>query len=58
MPVEPDEPLREYLSSLDKDQLVLRLLALAERDELIGTALRAEAAAAAGTFDLPSSARS
>src|SRR5438876_62944 len=34
------------------DELVRRLVKLAERDEVALTALRAEAAAAAGTFDL------
>lgn len=44
--------MREYLRGLGKDQLVGRLLALAERDEVALATLRAEAAAAAGTFDL------
>lgn len=47
-----DDPLRDYLSGLSKGQLVDRLLALAERDEVALTALRAEQAAASGEFDL------
>lgn len=47
-----DDVLRRYLSSLAREELVHRLLALAERDEAALTALRAEAAADAGTFDL------
>lgn len=51
---ERDEELRGYLRSLGADELADRLLLLAERDEVALTALRAEAAAAAGTFDLAS----
>jgi tetratricopeptide (TPR) repeat protein len=51
---ERDEELRAYLRSLGPDELGRRLLLLAERDEVALTALRAEAAAAAGTFDLAS----
>jgi hypothetical protein len=47
-----DDELRAYLGGLGPDELVRRVVALAERDELALTALRAEAAAAAGTFDL------
>jgi tetratricopeptide (TPR) repeat protein len=47
-----DDVLRRYLSSLGREELVRRLFALAERDEVALMALRAEAAAAAGTFDL------
>jgi uncharacterized Zn finger protein len=47
-----DEPLHAYLSGLTREQLVARLLALAERDEVALTALRAEQAAASGEFDL------
>ena len=47
-----DERLRAYLSGLSREQLVARLLALAERDEVALTALRAEEAAASGDFDL------
>jgi hypothetical protein len=47
-----DERLRAYLSGLSREQLVARLLALAERDEVALTALRAEEAAASGRFDL------
>lgn len=46
------DEIRAYLSGLSTDQLVDRLLAVAQRDEATETALRAEAAAAAGTFDL------
>jgi tetratricopeptide (TPR) repeat protein len=49
---EPDDVLSAYLSSLDREELVRRVLALAERDEVALMALEAEAAAAAGTFDL------
>lgn len=51
---ERDEELREYLRSLGQDELARRLLVLAGRDEVALTALHAEAAAAAGTFDLAS----
>jgi len=51
---ESDEELRAYLRSLGPDELARRLLTLAGRDEVALTALRAEAAAAAGTFDLAS----
>lgn len=44
--------LRTYLRALGPDELVRRLLVLAERDEIALTALRAEVAAATGTFDL------
>ena len=44
--------LHEYLFSLSREQLVSRLLALAERDEIALTALRVEAAAFSGDFDL------
>lgn len=47
-----DERLREYLTALSREQLLARLLALAGRDEVALTALRAEAAAASGEFDL------
>ena len=47
-----DERLHAYLSGLSKEQLVDRLLALAERDEVALTAPRAEQAAASGEFDL------
>jgi tetratricopeptide (TPR) repeat protein len=50
---EADEVLREYLATLDRDELVGRLLAVTARDEVAVTALRTEAAAASGTFDLP-----
>jgi uncharacterized Zn finger protein len=39
---EPDEQLRAYLVGLSREQLAGRLLALARRDELAETALRAE----------------
>ena len=48
----PDEQLRGYLSELSREQLVERVLALTERDEVALTALRAEVAAASGAFDL------
>lgn len=44
--------LRDYLSGLSREQLVDRLLALAERDEVALTTLRAEVATAAGELDL------
>ena len=47
-----DERLRAYLSRLSKEQLVARLVALAERDEVALTALHAEQAATSGEFDL------
>ncbi len=47
-----DERLHAYLWGLSREQLVARLLALAERDEVALTALRAEQAAASGEFDL------
>jgi tetratricopeptide (TPR) repeat protein len=47
-----DKRLRAYLSGLSREELVARLLALAERDEVALTALRAEEAAASGKFDL------
>src|SRR5438128_12626756 len=52
MPGNGDDELLAYLLALRPDELVRRLLVLAERDEVALTALRAEAAAAAGTFDL------
>jgi uncharacterized Zn finger protein len=52
VPSSPDERLRAYLSGLSKEQLVARLVALAERDEVVSTTLRAEQAAASGEFDL------
>jgi uncharacterized Zn finger protein len=52
VPARSDERLREYLSGLSREQLVDRLLALASRDEVVSTSLRAQAAAAAGEFDL------
>lgn len=54
MSEERNEELRAYLGSLGSDELARRLLVLAERDEIALTALRAEAAATAGTFDLAS----
>lgn len=54
MSEERDEELQAYLRSLGPDELARRLLLLAERDDVALTALRAEAAAAAGTFDLAS----
>jgi uncharacterized Zn finger protein len=48
----PDDGLRAYLSGLSKEQLVDRLLAPGERDEVAVTALRAEKAAASGDLDL------
>jgi hypothetical protein len=50
--VSSDERLHAYLSGLTREQLVARLLALAERDEVALTALRAEEAAVSGAFDL------
>lgn len=52
MPQASGEPIREYLSSLRREQLVDRILALAAHDDVALTALRAEAAAASGEFDL------
>jgi tetratricopeptide (TPR) repeat protein len=52
VPQQLDEMVESYLRALEPDELVRRLLALAERDEVASTALRAEAAAATGTFDL------
>lgn len=48
----PDGGVCEFLGSLDREELVRRVLDLAERDEIALTALRAEAAVAAGTFEL------
>jgi uncharacterized Zn finger protein len=48
----PADELRDYLMTLEPEELVRRLLELADRDEAALTALHAEAAVAAGTFDL------
>jgi hypothetical protein len=47
-----DADVVDFVHGLDRHDLERRLLALAARDEVAQTALRAEAAAAAGTFDL------
>lgn len=49
---DPDANLHAYLAGLDREQLERRLLAIAARDEAALTALRAEAAAAAGGIDV------
>lgn len=52
VPEHADDDLHAYLLSLGPAELARRLVALAQRDEVALTALRAEASAAAGTFDL------
>ena len=47
-----EDRLRAYLTALSRERLVARLLALAETDEVAMTALRVEAEAASGEFDL------
>jgi uncharacterized Zn finger protein len=47
-----DADVLDFLGGLEHDELVRRLVALSARDEVALMALRAEAAAAAGRFDL------
>lgn len=49
-----DDAIARYLGTLDHDDLVRRLSALAARDDALRLALTAEAEAAAGTIDLRS----